>query len=118
MTITKNSQNIDLCITFDTTGSMYPALTQVRRNVTKLIQDLFRLSSGIRIAIIAHGDYCDAGHPYVIKTLDFTSDLNTIVNFVQNVEPTHGGDAPECYELVLNKTHIQIIRYTSIGETN
>jgi hypothetical protein len=29
--------------------------------------------------------------------------LRTIVNFVENVEPTFGGDAPECYELVLHE---------------
>jgi hypothetical protein len=99
-----NIENIDLCITFDTTGSMYPALTQVRRNITNLVKDLMNVAHGLRIAIIAHGDYCDVNRPYVTKILDFTSDLNKIVNFVQTVEQTGGGDAPECYELVLNQS--------------
>jgi hypothetical protein len=98
------TENIDLCITFDTTGSMYPCLTQVRRNITQLVQDLTRLSNGIRIAIIAHGDYCDASTSYITKILDFTSDVNKIVNFVNDVGPTCGGDSPECYELVLNQS--------------
>lgn len=29
--------------------------------------------------------------------------MNAICNFVQNVEPTGGGDVPECYELVLHE---------------
>jgi hypothetical protein len=58
---------------------------------------------GMRIGIIAHGDYCDAGSTYVTKKLDLSGDVAGICNFVQNVEPTGGGDAPECYELVLHE---------------
>jgi hypothetical protein len=32
-----------------------------------------------------------------------TSNVNTIVNFVESVQATCGGDAPECYELVLHE---------------
>ena len=58
---------------------------------------------GMRIGIIAHGDYCDEGSTYVTKVLDLTDDKDAIVRFVERVEPTGGGDAPECYELVLNQ---------------
>jgi hypothetical protein len=96
-------QAIDLAISFDTTGSMYPCLTQVRRNVANLVKKMIATVQGIRIAIIAHGDYCDEGHSYVTKILDFTSDEKKISDFIQGVEPTGGGDAPECYELVLHQ---------------
>lgn len=97
------SESIDVCISFDTTGSMYPCLTQVRRRVQETVRRLFKDIVGLRIAIIAHGDYCDAGKPYVTKTFDFSSDVERICRFVSQVEPTYGGDAPECYELVLNE---------------
>lgn len=96
-------EEIDVMVSFDTTGSMYPCLTQVRRNVEALVKRLMKDIPGIRIAIKAHGDYCDAGNPYVTKTLDFTTDEAKICTFVRNVEPTFGGDAPECYELVLHE---------------
>jgi hypothetical protein len=57
----------------------------------------------IRIGIIAHGDYCDKKDTYITKMLDLTSDKAKIVHFVENVEATYGGDAPECYEFVLNQ---------------
>lgn len=101
--ITKNTNNIDVAISFDCTGSMYACLGEVRYNIQRLVSDMFKLVSGLRVAIIAHGDYCDAGKTYVTKILDFTNDVSKICNFVQNVERTDGGDAPECYELVLNK---------------
>jgi hypothetical protein len=57
----------------------------------------------ISIGIIAHGDYCDQGSTYVTKHFNLSRDVDAICNFVQNVEPTGGGDAPECYELVLHE---------------
>lgn len=86
---------------FDTTGSMYACLQKVRENIattcTKLLTDI----PNMRISIIAHGDYCDDGYSYVIKVLDFSSDVNAIVKFVKSVEGSGGGDLPEAYELVL-----------------
>jgi hypothetical protein len=64
---------------------------------------LFSEVSGLRMSIIAHGDYCDENNPYVTKILDFSSDEKKICSFVEGVLPTYGGDAPECYELVLKK---------------
>lgn len=102
------SDSIDVCISFDTTGSMYPCLTQVRRSVSQVVRKLFSDISDLRISIIAHGDYCDAGDPYVIKISDFSTDEKEIIDFINNVEPTGGGDAPECYELVLNQARTKL----------
>lgn len=97
------SDPIDLVLSFDTTGSMMPCLAEVRRKIADTVQRLFRDIPGLRVGIIAHGDYCDKppDGPYVIKMLDLSSDEKEIVKFVKNVEQTWGGDAPECYELVL-----------------
>ena len=100
--------SIDLTISFDTTGSIYPCLTQVRRNIVKMTKELFSNIDDLRIGVIAHGDYCDVGKPYTIKMLDLTSNVNKIISFVEGVEPTNGGDADECYELVLNQARTQI----------
>jgi hypothetical protein len=96
------STPIDVVISFDTTGSMYPVLTQVRRKVKEAVQRLTAELPGIHIGIIAHGDYCDASI-YVTKHLDLTADTNAIIDFVTNTQATGGGDAPECYELVLHE---------------
>ena len=94
---------MDLLISFDTTGSMYPCLAEVRRRVQWLVAELAKEVPGIRIGIIAHGDYCDAGYSYVTKQLPFTADPNRVRNFVRTVGRTVGGDLPECYELVLHQ---------------
>ena len=95
------ANSIDVAVSFDTTGSMYPCLTQVRRNVAGLVRRLFKDIPGLRMAMISHGDYCDGSD--VINILDFTDDEDKIVRFVETAPSTGGGDAPECYELVLNR---------------
>jgi hypothetical protein len=82
---------------------MYPCLAQVRKKLGATVTRLAKEIPGIRIGIIAHGDYCDEGSTYVTKSLDLTDDKDAIVRFVERVEPTGGGDAPECYELVLHQ---------------
>ncbi len=94
---------IDVVISFDTTGSMYPVLTQVRRKVKAAVNRLMDELPGIRIGIIAHGDYCDAGQTYVTQHLNLTHDTAAITDFVEHTQATGGGDAPECYELVLHE---------------
>ncbi|MBW4613412.1 MAG: VWA domain-containing protein [Desmonostoc vinosum HA7617-LM4] len=99
-----SSNNIEIVFSFDTTGSMYPCLTQVRRKIKNTVTRLIDEIPLIKIGIIAHGDYCDEGSTYVTKTFNLSGDVDAICDFVQNVEPTGGGDAPECYELVLHES--------------
>lgn len=93
----------DVVVSFDTTGSMYPCLMQVRRRINEMIDRLFREIPNLRVGIIAHGDYCDSKTTYVTKTLELTSDRNRLYSFVSTVSATGGGDASECYELVLHE---------------
>lgn len=99
-----SSSNIEVVFSFDTTGSMYPCLTQVRKKIKTTVSRLMDELPLIKIGIIAHGDYCDANTTYITKIMDLSGDVDKICDFVQNVEPTYGGDAPECYELVLHQS--------------
>lgn len=96
---------IDIVFSFDTTGSMYPVLAEVRRKVAETVQRLFKEVPNLRIGIIAHGDYCDARSTYVTKHCNLTDDVSKVVDFVRTVSSTGGGDWPECYELVLHEAH-------------
>src|SRR5262249_49028415 len=85
----------------------YLRLTQVRRHAKSTVPRRGEEIPGIRIGIIAHGDYCDKGSTYVTKHLELTDDVGAICRFVETVGPTGGGDAPECYELVLHEARSQ-----------
>ena len=103
-----SSIGIDLLVSFDTTGSMYPVISQVRSNVEKFIKGMFKDFDDLRIGVIAHGDYCDAGDPYTIRVMDLTDNESKLCKFVKETERTYGGDADECYELVLNTARTKV----------
>lgn len=92
---------MEICFSFDTTGSMSSSINAVKENVQELILRLQTDIPGLRIAVFAHGDYCDKNSSYVTKHIDFSTDLKELCNWVKNVESTGGGDSDECYELVL-----------------
>jgi von Willebrand factor type A domain len=94
---------IDVVISFDTTGSMSSVLAQVRRKIKQTVERLMGELPDIRIGIIVHGDYCDEHSTYVTQHLDLTQDTVSITDFVEHTPATGGGDAPECYELVLHE---------------
>jgi len=100
-----SNRNIDLAFTFDTTGSMSPCIFEVRRRITETTKRLFKDLPGLRVAILAHGDYCDRDKAYVTQWIDFTADSPTVVDFVKKVGRTDGGDEAECYELVLHEAN-------------
>ncbi len=55
--------------------------------MSETVKRLQKEIPGIRIAIIAHGDYCDSD-VYVTKILDFTTDEKKLCSFVENVAST------------------------------
>lgn len=97
------TKNADIVISFDTTGSMYPCISQVRKNIKSTIERLFKELPQIRIGIVAHGDYCDEDSTYLMKYIDLTSDQNKLIDFIQTIGNTSGGDYPEAYEYVLRE---------------
>ncbi|XP_064623050.1 uncharacterized protein LOC135485180 [Lineus longissimus] len=99
---------MEIVFSFDTTGSMSSCLVEVRKNLTDMINRLQKDIPGLRMAVFAHGDYCDERTTYVTKYVDFTNDVTKLVDFVNNVQSTGGGDADECYELVLYEVRTKL----------
>jgi hypothetical protein len=91
----------EVCVSVDTTGSMFPALTQVRRNVEALIKRLFTAVPNLRMSIICHGDYCDG--PRALTVHELSTNQTSLCKFVRETEATGGGDPPEMYEAVLHR---------------
>lgn len=88
---------------FDTTGSMYPCIVEVRKKVEDALTKLFKEIPDLRIGIGANGDYCDKHTTYVTTWKDLSSQIHELCQFVRKVKNTGGGDLPECYELVLHE---------------
>ncbi len=92
---------LDVAFIFDTTGSMYGYLEEVRRQLTRLADEVHNSVPKAHMGVIAYGDYCDANSTYVTKVLDLTPDFDQVRTFVGQVERTGGGDTPEAVEEAL-----------------
>jgi hypothetical protein len=100
--ITENvSKATEVAISYDTTGSMSPAIANVRKHIEKTCEELFQDIPNLRIGLIAHGDYCDGDN--CMRVLPLTNDRAKIFEFIRSAPNTGGGDADECYELVLRE---------------
>mmetsp|Transcript_81446 Transcript_81446/g.225566 ORF Transcript_81446/g.225566 Transcript_81446/m.225566 type:complete len:907 (-) Transcript_81446:83-2803(-) len=93
---------VQICFSFDTTGSMTAYANQVKQELERLTARLLTHIPGIQISITAHGDYGDERN-YVVKAMDFSDDTQALKDFINSCGPTGGGDCPECYELVMHK---------------
>jgi len=92
----------DVVISFDSTGSMSPAIAEVRRKVESFITTLFDSVDGLRMGIINHGSYCDGER--LIDIHDLTTDKNSLVNFLKHTRNTNGCDMRHAsYEYVLER---------------
>ncbi|KAL3869275.1 hypothetical protein ACJMK2_041978 [Sinanodonta woodiana] len=104
-----SSDAYEIVFSFDTTGSMYHCLTEVRGRLRNMIQLLKSKIPGIRIAIFCHGDYCDQKkYGYVTRHVNFTNDADKLCSFVDSVQGT-GGHGKAVYELVMREVQEKII---------
>ncbi|MBI5513277.1 MAG: VWA domain-containing protein [Deltaproteobacteria bacterium] len=94
---------MDVVVSFDTTGSMYGCLAEVRKGAKALVERLFKEIPGLRMGVMAHGDYSDAKRTYLLKKVDLTDDKAAVLKFIKGVPRTAGGDAPEAYEYALHE---------------
>ena len=67
------SDIVEICFSFDTTGSMYQWLEEVKKKLKEIVNALFEKIPNIRISFIAHGDYCDEYESYLIKWINFST---------------------------------------------
>ncbi|XP_038069089.1 uncharacterized protein LOC119738315 [Patiria miniata] len=96
------NRKVEVVFSFDTTGSMYGSLSEVRNKLDTTVSRLLRDIPSIRIGIMSHGDYCDQ-NIYVIRSIDLTSNTDDLLGYINNV-PRTGGEGPyACYEWVLHK---------------
>lgn len=94
---------IKIAFSFDDTGSMASARRQVRSNIIKLVEELFKIESDLQVAIAIHNDYCDKD---LLQLSSFMTNKDDIVNYINRSSSQGGGDSDEAYAYVLNKCRL------------
>lgn len=83
-------------ISYDTTGSMFPALNEVKRRLQETIAPLFQSIPDLKLGFIAHGDYHDFYEP---QWSGYTEKADVLSSFVHRIGTTSGyGNGGERYE--------------------
>jgi Mg-chelatase subunit ChlD len=94
--------DLDLVFVMDTTGSMRRELADMQANLIGVINILNRLSSSLRIGVVA---YKDRGERYVTRDFPLRpmqgAEVGQILAFVRDLEASGGGDDPEPVDLAL-----------------
>ena len=83
---------LDIVICFDSTGSMGGEIREVKEQIRRIGEALFKLIPKTRISICT---YRDAGDEYVAKGLPLTDDLQEVERYLAGIEADAGGDRPE-----------------------
>ena len=95
-------RDLDLVFVIDTTGSMRHELADMQANLIGVINILKRLSSSLRIGVVA---YKDRGERYVTRDFPLRpmegAEVRQILDFVRGLEASGGGDDPEPVDLAL-----------------
>ena len=90
---TLRQRDLELAIVIDATGSMGPSLDAVKADVDALILFLSDLSSTMRLGVVAYRDHDGPGR--VVEAHRFSTDLQSLRNFLFGVQPIGGSTLPE-----------------------
>ena len=93
----------DVALIVDTTGSMGDEIAVLRDTWLKITAEINALDPNLdaRFALVI---YRDRGDAYVVKYLDFTSDVQEFLAALEDVQADGGGDFPEDLQAALDVT--------------
>ncbi|MDR2491454.1 MAG: VWA domain-containing protein [Spirochaetaceae bacterium] len=87
-----NADRFDIVIVLDTTNSMKNSIEQLKKELSKELQELFSIQENIRVGFMLFRDY---RQQYLTKAVPFSSDLKKIQSTLNGVKVAGGGDLPE-----------------------
>ena len=101
--IRENPKQLDLCVVFDTTGSMGDELEYLKVELRNVLENVAEKTDfDINLALIF---YRDDGDEYVTRVYGFTNDLATQYANLGLQSAKGGGDWPESVEVALAKAN-------------
>ena len=88
--------SIDLMLMIDTTGSMGDELQYIKEELSDVIE---RITADVRVSC---NFYRDVQDEYIVRSFDFTKDINEAIDQIAPQRASGGGDFPEAVEMALS----------------
>jgi len=89
---------LDIVFVFDATSSMAEFLRQVKFKISGMVETFKRLVPTSRIGLVA---YRDRGDDFVTKSHPLTHGVNSLKDFLKEIDPVGGGDREEALDEAL-----------------
>ena len=109
------STRVDLSFIVDATGSMGDELEFLKQDLEDVINKVQTENNSLVIET-SSVFYRDEGDEYVVRQSDFSSNLNTTIDFIRGQEANGGGDFPEAVHSAL-ETAIENLRWSENART-
>ena len=89
--------NLDIMFIMDLTGSMGIWLNTAKKNIKKIIEEIYDNNPGskIRISFVGYKDFLDENEERKYDYIEFTENLELVNNFLYKLDCSGGGDEPE-----------------------
>ena len=89
--------NLDIMFIMDLTGSMGIWLNEAKKNIKKIIEEIYDNNPGskIRISFIGYRDFIDEKEVRKYDNIEFTENLEEFNDFLSKLDCSGGGDEPE-----------------------
>ena len=89
--------NLDIMFIMDLTGSMGIWLSEAKKSVNNILEEITDNNPGakIRISFIGYRDFLEENEKRVYDIQDFTENINEFNNFLSKLDCSGGGDEPE-----------------------
>lgn len=106
---------LDLVFLIDATGSMADEIDKLKSTLQSIATDVARLPSqpDLCFGLVAYRDKTDA---FLLRSHDFTNDLNAFQGVLNALHAAGGGDYPEAMNEALNAT-VHSLRWRGDGTT-
>lgn len=106
---------IELSFIVDATGSMGDELEFLKNDLQDVISTVQTENQNTQI-LTSSVFYRDYGDDYVVKHSDFTSNINTTLDFIEEQFAGGGGDFPEAVDVAISKS-INDLQWSSNAKT-
>jgi hypothetical protein len=89
----ETGRNVDIVICLDTTGSMAPYISEVRRMLIPMMRNIVSEFTDFRIGLVFYRDY--PPDAYITRVIPFTKDFSLFQRNINAAVAWGGGDIPE-----------------------
>ena len=91
----------DIMFVVDATGSMNDEIQYLKSELNNIILEIKKQNTGLELNL-GSVFYRDIGDEYITRKSDFSTDINSTINFIKQQNAAGGGDQPEAVHSALD----------------